>query len=76
MALNQNGGIFVTDFRFSETPFCVTQDSEAVEREKRLMWFIGPSGIQSYFKFSAGAQFIAQLFNQSYFKSIIIKYLC
>ena len=35
LAINQNGGIFVFGFRFSENPFCVTQDSGAVEKEKK-----------------------------------------
>ncbi|MFM1756183.1 MAG: hypothetical protein RL621_1131 [Bacteroidota bacterium] len=40
MALNQNGGIFVVVFRFSEKTYGVTQDGEAVEKEKnrRLVW--------------------------------------
>jgi hypothetical protein len=32
--LKQNGRIFVIEFRFSENPICVTQDGEAVEKEK------------------------------------------
>lgn len=34
LALNQNGGIFVVEFRFSENPNCVTQDGEAMEKVK------------------------------------------
>lgn len=33
LAINQNGGIFVSKFRFSETPFSVTKDGVAVEKE-------------------------------------------
>jgi hypothetical protein len=31
LALKQNGGIFVVEFRFSEKSYGVTQDGEAVE---------------------------------------------
>jgi hypothetical protein len=50
LALNQNGGIFVSEFRFSENPFCVTQDGEAVEKEKnrRLVWSRRPNPIHVY----------------------------
>jgi hypothetical protein len=52
LALNQNGGLFVVEFRFSENPYRVTQDGEAVGKEKnsRLVWLILPNHIPEYLK--------------------------
>ncbi len=50
LALKQNGGIFVSEFRFSESFFCVTQDGEAVEKEKNrsLVWPMWPNPLSKY----------------------------
>ena len=64
--LKQIGGIFVVEFRFSVSPFCVTQDGEAVEKEKnrKLVWSIRPHPIHGYLKIikiiGSVAQFVAQ----------------
>jgi UDPglucose 6-dehydrogenase len=47
LALNQNGGIFVSEFRFSEKSICVAQDGEAVEKMKIAVIGTGYVGLVS-----------------------------